>query len=438
MKKLIVLAMTTVFCTMSLFAGTPENDHGVYEIKKPDKVLKKLKDESDNLLKSIQKKKETHEKQLKEEKDRKKKEKKQFWMDFSNVKIPASPEAFKSAFHFAPVAQYYTGTCWSFSTTSYMESEIFRLRNKKVKLSEMYTVYWEYIEKVRRFVREYSHSLVAEGSEADAIPAIWRQYGIVPESAYPGFINDKKEFNHLLLMKELEGYLDYVKKLDMWDETEILTHTHTILNKYLGIPPTSFQYEGKTYTPKTFLKDVCALNMDDYLEFISFEYTPFWQKGAYKVPDNWRHMKDAYNVPLPVWLSILNNAVKNGYTLAIGGDVSESGYRGKYDAALVPDFDIPEKYINQDAREMRFFNHTSTDDHGIHMVGWTHFDNHDWYLIKDSSRSARKGNFEGYIFYREDYVKLKILDFMVHKDAVDPKILKKFEEKKAPAKTARK
>jgi len=130
--------------------------------------------------------------------------------------------------------------------------------------------------------------------------------------------------------------------------------------------------------------------------------------------------------------------VKNGYTIAIGGDVSESGYRGEYDAAVVPDFDIPEKYINQDAREMRFANHTSTDDHGIHMVGWTHFDSHNWYLIKDSSRSARKGNFEGYIFYREDYVKLKILDFMVHKDAVDPEILKKFEEKKAPAKTPKK
>ena len=436
MKKLIALAVVMVFGTFSLLAGTPAQDHGVYEVRKPDKVLKKLKDESDNLLKSIQKKREAHEKKLKDEKKKKKKEKKRYWMDFSNLKVPASPKVFKSAFHFAPVAQYYTGTCWCFSTTSYMESEIYRLHQKKVKLSEMYTVYWEYVEKVRRFVREYGHSLVDEGSEADAIPAIWRKYGIVPEAAYPGYVNGKKEFNHLLLMKELKGYLDYVKNLDMWDETEILAHTRTILNKYLGVPPTSFQYEGKTYTPQRFLKNVCGLNMDDYLEFTSFEYMPFWQKGEYTVPDNWRHSKDCYNVPLPVWYGIINKAMKNGYTIAIGGDVSEPGYRGKYDAAVVPDFDIPEKLINQDSREMRFYNHTSTDDHGIHMVGWTHFDGHDWYLIKDSSRSARKGKFEGYLFYREDYVKLKILDFMIHKDAVDPKILKQFEEKKAPAKTA--
>jgi bleomycin hydrolase len=438
MKKLIVLVMAMVFAGLSLFAGTPGQDHAVYEVQKPDKVLKKLKDESDNLLKSVQKKREAHEKMLKEEKDKKKKEKKRFWMDFSNVKVPASPDAFKSSFHFPPVPQYYTGTCWSFSTTSYMESEIYRLHKKKIKLSEMYTVYWEYVEKVRRFVREYGHSLVDEGSEADAIPAIWRKYGIVPESAYPGYVNGKNEFNHLLLMKELKGYLDYVKKLDMWDETEILAHTRTILNKYLGVPPTSFQYEGKDYTPVTFLTNACGLNMDDYLEFTSFEYMPFWQKGEYKVPDNWRHAKDAYNVPLATWYSILNKAMKNGFTIAIGGDVSEPGYRGTFDAGVVPDFDIPEKLINQDSREMRFYNRTSTDDHGIHMVGWTHFDGHDWYLIKDSSRSARKGKFEGYMFYREDYVKLKMLDFMINKSAVDPKILKQFDEKEIPPKPAKK
>ncbi len=438
MKKLLVLTMAVVFGALSVLAGTPEKDHAVYETRKPDKVLKKLKDESDNLLKSVQRKREAFEKKLKAEKKKEKKEKKRFRMDFSSVKVPASPKVFKSAFHFPPVPQYYTGTCWCFSTTSFMESEIYRLHKRKIKLSEMYTVYWEYIEKVRRFVERYGHSLVGEGSEADAVPAIWRKYGIVPETAYPGYVNGHKEFNHILLMKELEGYLDYVKELDMWDENEVLAHTRTILNKYMGVPPTSFQYQGKTYTPQDFLKDVCGLNMNDYLEFTSFEYMPFWQKGEYTVPDNWRKTKDCYNVPLPVWYGIIKKAMKSGYTIAIGGDVSEPGYRGKYDAAVVPDFDIPEKYINQDAREMRFYNHTSTDDHGIHMVGWTHFDGHDWYLIKDSSRSARRGKFEGYLFYRDDYVRLKMLDFMIHKSAVDPSILKQFEKKNQPEKVKKK
>ena len=43
-----------------------------------------------------------------------------------------------------PVAQYLTGTCWSFSTTSFYESEIKRLSGKEIKLSEMWTAYCEY------------------------------------------------------------------------------------------------------------------------------------------------------------------------------------------------------------------------------------------------------------------------------------------------------
>ena len=126
------------------------------------------------------------------------------------------------------------------------------------------------------------------------------------------------------------------------------------------------------------------------------------------------------------WYDIIKNAVKSGYTITIGGDVSEPGYNGFEDAAIVPEFDIPQKYINQDSREFRFYNKTSADDHGIHLVGYKKVDGHDWFLIKDSARSSRHGKFEGYYFYRDDYIKLKMLTFMVHKDAMKD-VLKRFK-----------
>jgi bleomycin hydrolase len=54
-------------------------------------------------------------------------------------------------------------------------------------------------------------------------------------------------------------------------------------------------------------------------------------------------------------------------------------------------------------------------------------DGKDWYLIKDSGSGSRDGNNYGYYFYNEDYVKLKMMDFMVHKDAVKD-LLKKFKK----------
>ena len=113
--------------------------------------------------------------------------------------------------------------------------------------------------------------------------------------------------------------------------------------------------------------------------------------------------------------------------MALGGDVSEAGYLSKYDAAFIPTFDIPSEYIDESARQFRFSNKTTTDDHGIHLAGYLEKDGKDWYLIKDSAAGAMEGNNVGYYFYHEDYVKLKMMDFLVHKDAVRD-LLSKFNK----------
>ena len=116
---------------------------------------------------------------------------------------------------------------------------------------------------------------------------------------------------------------------------------------------------------------------------------PYWQQVEYEVPDNWWHNADYYNVPLDDFMNALNNAIKNGYTMSIGGDVSEPGYDAWHKVAIVPSFDIPAHYIDENSREFRFNNKTTTDDHGIHMVGYTNKDGVMWYLIKDSGSGSR-------------------------------------------------
>ena len=119
-----------------------------------------------------------------------------------------------------------------------------------------------------------------------------------------------------------------------------------------------------------------------------------------------------------MWYGTIQHAVQAGYTVALGGDTSEPGYDGFEDAAIVPDFDVPQTHINQSARELRFVNRSTTDDHAIHLVGHTVVGNRDWFLIKDSARGCRHGKCKGYYFYRDDYVRLKMLTFLVHKDAL--------------------
>ena len=197
-----------------------------------------------------------------------------------------------------------------------------------------------------------------------------------------------------------------------------MNHVTVILNKTLGVPPQKFVYNGKEMTPQEFLKNETPLNMDDYVDVMSTSYYPFYTFQEFAVPDNWWHSKDYLNLPLDEWYGLILKAIKAGYSVGIGGDVSEPGKLGFQDVCFVPSFDIPAPFINQDAREYRINNETTADDHGIHLVGYSRVKGHDWFLIKDSGRSARWGRHEGYYFFRGDYVKLKMLTFTVHKDIV--------------------
>lgn len=351
--------------------------------------------------------------------------KKSLRVDFSTYRnLPTSLNEFKYYWFNEPISQGQTGTCWSFSTTSFYESEVYRLYNKKVKLSEMFTVYWEYVEKAKRYIRERVDSFFGEGSEANAVTRIYKTYGAVPEEIYTGLLSGQKYHDHSMMFSEMENYLKSCKQNNIWDEKEVVENIKAILNHYMGEPPTSFSYEGKTYNPKSFLENYLKLKMDDYVDILSYMQQPYWQQVEYEVPDNWWHNKDYYNVPLDNFMNAIKSAIKNGYTLAIGGDVSEPGYDSWTKCAVVPSFDIPSDFIDESARQFRFSNETTTDDHGIHLVGYKEQDGKFWFLIKDSGAGARNVDPKGFYFYHEDYVKLKIMDFLVHKDAVKELLVK--------------
>jgi bleomycin hydrolase len=366
---------------------------------------------------------------IKEESDKywekPKEEEPRFMVDYSGMTLPKSIDEFEKIPHLAPVAQGRTGTCWSYSTTSFFESEVARLTGEEVKISEMYTVYWEYVAKARRFIERRGDSYFAEGSEADAVIRIWRKRGAVPHSAYPGKPADQPFHDHSKMFDEMNAFLEGLRASGDWNVETGLETIKAILNHYMGEPPTSFDYKGATYTPQEFLDNVLQLNLNDYVGVISLMEDPYYEMVVYDVPDNWWFSDDYHNVPLDEFMSILKSAVREGYTICIGGDVSEPGMNGFEEVATVPSFDIPAEYITEEARQFRFSAETTTDDHGIHIVGYKSDGEKDWFLVKDSGSGARIGENKGYYFYHEDYVKLKMIDFMVHKDAVGD-LLEKF------------
>jgi len=352
--------------------------------------------------------------------------KKEISVDFDQYDAPKSVNDFTQYWHNPPISQGNTGTCWDFSTTSFLESEVYRLTGRKMKFSEMYTVYWEYVRKAMEYVRTRGKSNFGPGSEANAVLIDWKENGIVPEEDYTGLLNGQPFYDETKMYNEMYSYLKSVKAENAWDPSVVKSTIEAILNHYMGTPPTKITVDGKEMTPKEYLTNVVKLNLNDYVSLVSFADRPYYQWTEYNVPDNYWHSKDYFNVPLNVFMDAIDHAIQSGYTMAIWGDVSEPGIYGHAGIAVIPSWDIPSKYIDANARIFRFYNKTTTDDHGMHLVGYTVKDGKTWYLIKDSDSSSRNNQHPGYDFFSSDYVKLKMLGVTLPKSAI-PEIVAKMK-----------
>ena len=334
----------------------------------------------------------------------------------NNKSFPTDKSLYKEIWHSSPVCQGNSGTCWCYATTSFMESEAKRISNVDIKLSEMYTVYWEYVDRALDFVKTRGNTTFSEGSEASSIPRVWEKYGIVPFSVYEGKPSTRKYNNHRDMEKEMENYLADIKKNSKWNEKTVEKDIRAILNKEMGCPPEKFTYNNVEYTPQKFLSDYLKLKMIDYFSFMSTNSEKFNEKHELIEADNWWHCSDYYNVTINDFMSVIMSSLKKEYTVCICGDISEPGYDNKTQVAIIPEYDIPSKNIDDNARQLRLSDGSTTDDHCIHLVGYYEKDGEVWFLIKDSNGGAFDGKYPGYRFFSYDFVKLKMMNILIYKE----------------------
>ncbi|QIE58229.1 aminopeptidase [Rasiella rasia] len=334
------------------------------------------------------------------------------------------------------ISQGRTGTCWSFSSTSFLESEIIRLTGKKVDLSEMYTVRNTYPKKLENFVMRQGKSQFSEGGLAHDVLNSVRDYGLVPNDAYSGLFQSETSHNHAELVAVLkamgETYIvNPARKLSKkWKPA-----TEAVLDIYLGENLTKFTYEGTQYTPESF-RDAMKIVPANYITVTSFQHAPFYSEFILNIPDNWSY-GSFYNVPLDEMMATLDNALAKGFTVELDCDVSERTFSSKDGVAVIPmnpENNIkalqgvyPERKITQEYRQEEFENFTTTDDHLMHITGTLVDQNGTkYYKVKNSwgTDESRNAN-GGYVYFSEAYMRLKTISITIHKDAVPTATAKK-------------
>ena len=291
-----------------------------------------------------------------------------------------------------------SGTCWCFSAISF--------------LSEMFVVRHSYHDRALKYVRLNGFLNMAQGSGFGDVLEVIRDYGIMPQKDYTGMHYGTELPAQGELDAVLKGYVQAVVKNPNRKLTPVWTKGFDgILDAYLGEVPETFVENGVTYTPESY-RDALGINPDDYVNISSFTHHPFYSQFAIEVEDNWRWGL-CYNLPLDEFMAVIDNAVNNGYTVAWGGDVSETGFTRDGLAILV---DTSVKPTGDEK--------TSTDDHGMHLYGIAKDQNgNKYYLIKNSWGVT--GAYKGVWYMSENFVKGKTLNFVVNKKALPKDIAKK-------------
>jgi len=324
-----------------------------------------------------------------------------------------------------------TGTCWNFATTSFLESELLRMGKGDFDLSEMYIVRHTYPRKAKTYLRYHGLNNLAQGGQAHDVIDTWREFGIVPDEVYPGFQLGYNTHNHGELDALVKAFTDVVMARKTGTITPVWEKAlGGILDAYLGDDPTSFDYKGKTYTPKSFAAEL-GINPDDYIEFTSYSVYPMWEKVNVEIPDNWSNGL-YYNVPLDDFMNIMYNSLEKGYTVAWDGDVSDKYCSTTAGAAIVPTDEHSEangpildflkqlhkqRPIDQKERDQAFYVYQTTDDHLMHLTGVAKDQNGAKYFLTKNSHGTARG-FDGYLYMSDSFVRLRTVAFMVHKDAV--------------------
>ena len=341
-------------------------------------------------------------------------------------------------------SQAWTSTCWSFATTSFIESELMRMGKDSMDLSEMYFIRNTYPEKAMLYFRMHGNANFASGGEPHDVINVIKNHGFVPENVYSGRKINENKHKHGEMDVVLKGIMDAIIKNKNKNITPVWPQViESTLDAYLGKVPETLDYRGKKYTPQSFAKKT-GFNPNDYVELTSYSHHPFYSSFSLEIPDNWSH-ELLYNLPIEDLMQVFDHSLKNGYSLVWAADMSEKEFDQKEGVALLPlkawedksddeqdstfNGKEPEIEVTQEYRQKTFDNYQTTDDHSMHIIGISKDQRGDkFYLIKNSwGEKEWKWKYDGYIYVSEAFVQGKTIAILVHKDAIPKKIRKKLK-----------
>lgn len=331
-----------------------------------------------------------------------------------------------------------SNTCWSYTGNSFLESEMIRMGRDPVAISPLYTVRKAYLERARNYLRLHGGLKLNEGGQLHDVMQILRMHGAMPRAAYTGIKAGKSSSNFKGLRAALNSSLSsMVKSRELKRSWE--RDVELLMDDYLGKVPVNFVYKDKSYTARSFADQVIGIDPDQYIHIASVTTAPYYKSFVFLIPDNWS-FSQFFNLPMEELTIVIDQALKNGFTVACTVDISEPGFSWPYGIAYVPQKSTsemteeekktqfirpqPERRVDAMERQSAFDAWQTTDDHALHIIGIVKDQNgKEYYITKNSW--GRGNAFQGFVYLTKEYVRYKSTALMLHKDALEPSLKNK-------------
>ena len=306
-----------------------------------------------------------------------------------------------------------SGRCWYFSTANVLLPDM--------ELSVVYPYFWDMLEKANLFLVDvWDHrkeKLDSRANEALFKRPTWDgghfmeatylidKYGVVPASAMPETFNSAASAD---LLRQLRGMLrSYGLKLRASSEPEsvrlqALANVYSLLELTLGTPPTSFEWNGKSYTPQSFREAFIAPDLSSKFAILMNDPTRAYYKmyrveashGAADAPE-WVFL----NMPIEDMEALGVASLRGGDRFYFTCDTYQDAMadEGVYDVRLSPDFGY------EMTKEELFLSRDVSSAHAMAMCGFAlGADGKVTKWVSENSFGLSRG-YDGYVVMQGDW-----------------------------------
>ena len=350
--------------------------------------------------------------------------------------------------------QQSSGRCWLFTGLNVLRAAAADKHDLgDFRFSQNYNFFYDQLEKANLFLQAVIDTRdksfddrevdwlfsnpISDGGTFTGVANLVMKYGVVPANVMPETLSAN---NTSAMATQLKTLLrrDGLKLRELparelqQAKTQLLKDVYHVLALCLGVPPTEFEWKGRTYTPQSFYKELLGYDLEH--NYVMLMNDPCREYGkVYEIQYD-RHLYDGQNwlyvnLPIERIKEMAIASIKANKAMYFSCDVAKFLDRNKGVADL-RNFDYESLLgvdLSMDKRE-RVMTHASGSSHAMTLIAVDLKDGKPQKWMVENSWGASSG-YKGNIIMTDEWFDEYMFRLVVEKQFVPADVMRMLDQK---------